>query len=170
MKMDCKTTQSLVIPYIKGELTEEQEEAFLCHVFECRECFEELEIFYTVYEALQKLDEEDHVSYNMQELLSVSLRAAQRKIIWHKLVHYFSYALMIAAEAVLACMLIGGQVEIHFSRKAETWQMIETETETGKASETQKAETETAVPKETAAQTQAKTDTKIERKTEGSHE
>lgn len=168
MKMDCKTTQSLVIPYIKGELTEEQEEAFLCHVFECRECFEELEIFYTVYEALQKLDEEEHVSYNMQELLSISLRMAQRKIIWHKLVHYFSYALMIAAEAVLACMLIGGQVEIHFSGKAETRQIIETETETVKASETQK--TEKAVPKETAAQTQAKTDTKIERKTEGSHE
>ena len=121
-----------------------------------------------VYEALQKLDEEDHVSYNMQELLSVSLRMAQRKIIWHKLVHYFSYALMIAAEAVLACMLIGGQVEIHFSGKAETRQIIETETETVKASETQK--TEKAVPKETAAQTQAKTDTKIERKTEGSHE
>ena len=117
-----------------------------------------------------KLDEEDHVSYNMQELLSVSLRMAQRKIIWHKLVHYFSYALMIAAEAVLACMLIGGQVEIHFSGKAETRQIIETETETVKASETQKAETEKAVPKETAAQTQAKTDTKIERKTEGSHE
>ena len=54
--MDCKTAQSLVIPYINKQLSDEDMEAFLKHIQSCKECYEELEIYYTVHFALQKLD------------------------------------------------------------------------------------------------------------------
>ena len=59
--MDCKTAQSLVIPYINDQLSDEETEDFLEHIENCKECYEELEIHFTVHYALQKLDEDDKI-------------------------------------------------------------------------------------------------------------
>ena len=45
--MDCKTAQSLVIPYINDQLSDEETEDFLEHIENCKECYEELEIHFT---------------------------------------------------------------------------------------------------------------------------
>ena len=36
--MDCKTAQSLVIPYINDQLSDEETEDFLEHIENCKEC------------------------------------------------------------------------------------------------------------------------------------
>ena len=60
----CKTAQSLVIPYINDQLSDEETEDFLEHIENCKECYEELEIHFTVHYALQKLDEDDKIAFN----------------------------------------------------------------------------------------------------------
>lgn len=135
--MDCKTAQSLVIPYINGNLTDEQTEDFLRHIFDCRECYEELEIFFTVYVALQKLGTEGSTTYNMRDLLWEDLKAAEKRIIHRKLIHYFSYAVMLAAECLLLLMLIAGpeDSELFMDIHQETEMVSESETETATESE-----------------------------------
>ena len=72
--MDCKTAQSLVIPYINDQLSDEETEDFLEHIENCKECYEELEIHFTVHYALQKLDEDDKISFNIPKMLKENLR------------------------------------------------------------------------------------------------
>lgn len=141
--MDCKTAQSLVIPYINGNLTDEQTEDFLRHIFDCRECYEELEIFFTVYVALQKLGTEGSTTYNMRDLLWEDLKAAEKRIIHRKLIHYFSYAVMLAAECLLLLMLIAGpeDSELFMDIHQETEMVSESETETASESEEVVSET-----------------------------
>lgn len=161
--MDCKTAQSLIIPYINHQLNDDQTEEFLKHIFECRECFEELEIFYTVHVALQKLDEDGQVSYNMRELLWNDLKGEERRIRRRKLIHRFSYTVMTLAEILLLLMLFS-----HFGN----WKPFEraaTETETETLSETQtESETETESGKE--AQTENGRTSETEEKTQAGGE
>ena len=71
--MDCKKAQSLVTAYIKRELGEKETEEFIHHISHCRECHEELEIYFTIHFALQKLDEEENISYNIKKMLEDDL-------------------------------------------------------------------------------------------------
>ncbi len=63
--MDCREAQSLVTAYIKRQLDEKKTEEFIGHITHCEECYEELEIYFTIHFALKKLDEEQNVSYTM---------------------------------------------------------------------------------------------------------
>lgn len=154
--MDCKTAQGLVMPYIRDGLDDRQTEEFLKHVFTCEECFEELEIFYTVHFAVQRLEEDGQVSYNMRDMLWQDLRAAQHRLILKKFLHYVSYGIMLAAEVLLAVLLVTGSADLQLFTREE---VPETETVSGLKTET---ETETG-------ETQAAEETETEEKTEEKH-
>ena len=68
--MDCKKAQSLVTAYIMRKLNDKDLEDFLEHVDSCEECYEELEIYYTVHYTIARLDEDeaDQV-YNVKKAL-----------------------------------------------------------------------------------------------------
>ena len=85
--MDCKTAQSLVIPYINDQLSDEETEDFLEHIENCKECYEELEIHFTVHYALQKLDEDDKISFNIPKMLKENLRDTKNRIHRRKIFH-----------------------------------------------------------------------------------
>ena len=74
--MDCKTAQSLVIPYINDQLSDEETEDFLEHIENCKECYEELEIHFTVHYALQKLDEDDKIHVIEKDDLELGYRTS----------------------------------------------------------------------------------------------
>lgn len=57
--MDCKKAQSLVTAYIMRKLNDKDLEDFLEHVDSCEECYEELEIYYTVHYTIARLDEDE---------------------------------------------------------------------------------------------------------------
>lgn len=54
--MECSKAKKMVVPYIRDELEPEVLEDFLEHIKECEGCKEELEIYYTIEEGLDKLD------------------------------------------------------------------------------------------------------------------
>lgn len=141
--MDCKKAQKMVIPYIRRELRDRELEEFISHIRECKECYEELEIYFTIHFALQKLDEEKDVSYNIQKMLQDDLRLSERRVYRRKLVRIWSWGLMALAELILIIVLVtqyqAGTVED--VRKTPLFELFYGEPETER--ETQK------LPKET---------------------
>lgn len=109
--MDCKTAQSMVTPYIRRELDDRELEEFLEHIGECRECHEELEIYFTIHFALQKLDEDKNISYNIQQMLKDDLEASSWRIRRRKLLRFWSYGIMLVAEVLLTVVLLT-QIEL----------------------------------------------------------
>ncbi len=109
--MDCKTAQSMVTPYIRRELDDRELEEFLEHIEECRECHEELEIYFTIHFALQKLDEDKNISYNIQQMLKDDLEASSWRIRRRKLLRFWSYGIMLVAEVLLTVVLLT-QIEL----------------------------------------------------------
>ncbi len=103
--MNCKKAQSLVTSYINRQLEDKEIEEFVDHIMHCQECHEELEIYFMVHFALQKLDEEQDVSYNIKKMLEDDLEATERRIKGYRIFRICSYAVMMASEILLALAL-----------------------------------------------------------------
>lgn len=78
--MTCQEAEKMVIPYIHGELTDEELEGFLEHIETCDDCLEELEIYFTVDLGIRQLDSEDTGSYNIKGALENTLEMAKIRI------------------------------------------------------------------------------------------
>ena len=62
--MNCKQVQRQLVSYINGELEEKEEEEFVKHIRHCPECYEELEVYSTVFAGIRQLDgAEEEIDY-----------------------------------------------------------------------------------------------------------
>lgn len=68
--IDCRQAETLVARYIKHTLSTDELEEFLDHIEHCSSCYDELETYFIVHEAIQQLDEkEDGTVLDFRELL-----------------------------------------------------------------------------------------------------
>lgn len=74
--MTCKEVEQMIMPYINDELTDKQLGPFLEHINACKSCYEELEIYYTIYAGLSQLDGENE-GRDMHNLLQEALHASR---------------------------------------------------------------------------------------------
>lgn len=77
--MTCREAERLVMPYISGEITDQELEAFLKHIDTCENCREELEIYYTVDVGIRQLDEGTG-TYNIKGAMETALELSRQKI------------------------------------------------------------------------------------------
>lgn len=77
--MTCRETEQLIMPYINGQLTDRELEAFLNHVKNCPECREELEIYFTVDFGIRQLDDDIGV-YDIPGALERTLEQSWEKV------------------------------------------------------------------------------------------
>lgn len=110
MDMTCREAQNLVTDYINRELGGRQLEKFLKHVRGCEECYKELEIYYMIHFAMQKLDLEEQVSYDVKRMLEEDLRDAEKLVFRWKMKRCYRYIIMILAEMIL-CFVIFTQIQ-----------------------------------------------------------
>ena len=107
--MDCKKAQSLVTAYITKKLNDKDLEEFLEHVDSCEECYEELEIYYTVHYTMARLDEDDDEAdqvYNVKKALQNRLEES-RFYIWRtKVSRIYRMGLMVLEELLLIVILM----------------------------------------------------------------
>ena len=54
--MNCLEAQSKIIAYIDNKLEKEEKTDFLKHITRCKDCKEELNIYYTMIEGMRQLD------------------------------------------------------------------------------------------------------------------
>lgn len=95
--MDCRTAQQKIMPYIQRTLPDEEMEEFLDHVDGCRECAEELEVYFTICYALQKLDQDDTESLDMKYFLKQDMTQARAHLQKHASVNFarkFGYVIL----------------------------------------------------------------------------
>ena len=108
--MTCKETQSLVMDYINRELSGKELDCFLKHVRECQECYEELEIYYMIHVAMQRLDEKEQVSYDVKSMLEEDLHEAERLARKWRVRRSYRYGILLLAELLL-CFMIFTQIQ-----------------------------------------------------------
>ncbi len=107
--MDCKTAQEKIMPYIRWELDDREMEEFIEHIRECKTCSEELEVYYTIYYALEKLeDDEGQGSFDIRKLLEKDLEMAQQRIRNHQIVHFYQKLFLTIMGFLLAVLLLTG--------------------------------------------------------------
>ena len=80
--MNCQTAESMVSRYIEHSLSVYELEEFLEHVEECSSCYDELETYFIVHEAMHQLDAENGDSIlDFRELLGEDIHKAKRYIL-----------------------------------------------------------------------------------------
>lgn len=100
----CKDAALLVIPYIKGKLSDRELQEFTAHVRECRECREELETYYIVYKGLLQLEEKEELPMNVIEALNEELEASETYLKNRSL--FFAASEVVKWLVNILCMLL----------------------------------------------------------------
>ncbi|MBC5779733.1 zf-HC2 domain-containing protein [Blautia sp. M29] len=97
--MNCRTAEGMVNGYINHELSLKELEEFLDHIQTCSSCYDELETYFIVHEAMQQLDDNDSGSVmDFKSLLEQDIRKSRRYIRKKKLGRF--------SVGVLLCILI----------------------------------------------------------------
>jgi len=85
--MTCMEAQALITPFINDKLDITQLEDFLDHVEECKDCMEELRVYFALLTAMRQLDENEEISSDFDKELRRKIKDAQEKILHAKIVH-----------------------------------------------------------------------------------
>lgn len=108
--MDCRTAESMVQKYINHTLNLEELEEFIEHVKECPNCYDELETYFTVSTAMQRLDggmdEEFGANMDMNHLLQLDLKRQENYVRHCKLRRKLSIFLMCVVFCVLVVVVL----------------------------------------------------------------
>lgn len=99
--MNCIEARRMVTPFVKRELSDRETEQFLKHVEHCSDCMDELNIYFTVYKALNMLDSEQHHEYDFEKMLGEEIHAARLSILRHRVSGVLHGLLFAVAELLL---------------------------------------------------------------------
>lgn len=58
--MQCKDVQSKFIPFINDELNQKELKEFLGHIHQCKDCYEEYDIYYTMIMGMRYLESDNN--------------------------------------------------------------------------------------------------------------
>lgn len=100
--MTCLRAQSLITPFINDELNIDELEEFIDHIRTCKECREELEVYYALLTAMKQLDEDKNLSDDFSLELSEKLEKAREKIIHIRYIYYRKKGILIFVMILLA--------------------------------------------------------------------
>lgn len=103
--MDCRTFESKIPAYIAGQLKMEEMQEFVNHADTCNECYDELEITYSVMQGIRLLDSEEGLSSGTAMSLDSSLYFARERVHRWTLARVIKYALSTAAFWSVLCTL-----------------------------------------------------------------
>ena len=67
--MNCQNAQSMVLNFINNKLDKEETKEFIEHIRSCKDCWEELEIYYVMLIGLKQLDEGEELAADFKEKL-----------------------------------------------------------------------------------------------------
>ncbi len=78
--MTCLEAQSNIMAFIDGKLSDTEVVDFVRHMQSCKNCSEELEIYYTLIVGMRKLDNNEDLPQNFKMLLNEDLDKAKGKV------------------------------------------------------------------------------------------
>ena len=89
--MDCHEAQKMITRYIRGELNRTETDEFLDHVMNCKECYDELEIYYTIDMGLKELDGVEAPRHSLQESIDLAMRESRAELHINRTRFYLYY-------------------------------------------------------------------------------
>ena len=124
--MKCVKAQGLITKYINNELHGELVEDFLKHMDECRDCKEDLEIYYVIMKGMQQIDEDNVLDYNFHRAFEHDLMDSKARLVKSNkrfIVKFFVFEIMVILIAFLLSSDVA-EVDNSFSSKIETFNGI----------------------------------------------
>ncbi len=106
--MKCIEARRMVTPFVERKLSDKDMEQFLKHVGHCSDCMDELDIYFTMYKALDTLDSGAYHEYDFRKMLREELRMAHRTVVRHKVTHIVYGVMLAVTEVLLICSLYSG--------------------------------------------------------------
>lgn len=103
--MNCKEAQRQLVAYINGEMEEREEADFVRHVRRCPECYEELEVYSTVFAGIRQLDGADEV-IDYRTLVEDSLENSEEDLLDERFLSTYAFLSWLAATAVLFYVIL----------------------------------------------------------------
>lgn len=86
--MTCIRIQSMITPFIEDKLGNKDMEIFLDHVASCKDCREELGIYYALLTAMKQLDEDKDMTGDFEQELNEKLERAREKLLHERYTYY----------------------------------------------------------------------------------
>ena len=109
--MTCMEAQSLITPFFNNKLDVVTLEKFLEHIETCKECREELSVYFTILTAMKQLDDDKELSEDFEKELECKIKKAQEFIIKKKIIH-IRKRFLFAALIVLSGCLVGVSINV----------------------------------------------------------
>lgn len=104
--MTCSTAESMVNRYINHTLKTDELEEFLEHIQSCSSCYDELETYFIVHEAMQQLDEEESNVLDFQHLLESDLKKARKYVRRKKVIRLLMAIMVLLLLGILAAFFV----------------------------------------------------------------
>ena len=126
--MKCVKAQQMIRPYLDGVLSDRELEEFLDHVQNCKTCFGELEVYFSIYRTLNNVDEQG--DYNYARKLRAKLRSSREYLHVRQRNKVIKVGVILAAEVTIAASFYalfrmpGGYLDRH---RTEIIPVVETE-------------------------------------------
>lgn len=103
--MNCLEAQSKIIAYIDNKLDKEEKTEFLRHITRCKDCKEELNIYYTMIEGMRQLDSNLPLSRDFSQELDDRI---DRELMHNKKKQeFFRSSVCIVVLSVLGFLIFG---------------------------------------------------------------
>lgn len=71
--MNCKEAQKLIPQYMDDSMDKDTLLEFMSHIRECYDCYDELNTFFMVKQAMLRLEQKGNESFDLQNLLNQDL-------------------------------------------------------------------------------------------------
>ena len=157
--MNCVTSQQMIRAYLDGYLSDRELEEFLNHVQTCPDCFDELEVYFSVYRTLRDVDEKG--DYNFRKKLRRKLEESRAYLRRRNQSKALKVSVILAAEFALV-MAFWGLINYDdgFLNRPHTQVVVETE------GEADTLQTEKSTDRETDQETDRETDRETDKETE----
>lgn len=104
--MECYEAEELINGYINRTLKAKELEGFLDHVRRCPSCYDELETYFIVNEALNQLSEDQETALDFQMLLDQDLKKESWHLIWIRMQHVLAVFAMLLLAIVGAGLIL----------------------------------------------------------------
>lgn len=105
--MTCLEAQSNIMAFIDKKLPDDKVSDFVKHMRYCRNCSEELEIYYTLIVGIRQVDNQEELSQNFKEELDNELGRLEHKVKQAKRFKISSFGVVFIAAVVLMFFCYG---------------------------------------------------------------
>ncbi len=104
--MKCHDAQMMISGFIEERLTDQEMEEFLDHIAGCRDCFDELEVYYMITTGLMQLDEEHTGTLDLKKNLRDDIETRRQNLCNRRRACKRRRCARLAAAFCAACVLI----------------------------------------------------------------